>query len=63
VAVPVPTYASETWTINQSDKKKIELAAMRFLLPAAGYTLEGKKRSTDIRSELKILNLTEKIEK
>jgi hypothetical protein len=60
MAVPMLTYASENWTINRSDKKKIELAEMKFL---RGYTLLDQKRSTDIRSELKIFNLTERIEK
>jgi hypothetical protein len=36
---------------------------MKFLRSVAGYTLLDQKRSTDIRSELKILNLTERIEK
>jgi hypothetical protein len=34
-----------------------------FLSPVAGYTLLDQKRSTDIRSELKIFNLTGRIEK
>jgi hypothetical protein len=57
------TYASENWTINRSDKKKIESAEMKFLRLVAGYTLLDQKRSTDIRLELKIFNLTERIEK
>jgi hypothetical protein len=36
---------------------------MKFLRSVAGCTLLDQKRSTDIRSELKILNLTERIEK
>jgi hypothetical protein len=60
MAVPMLTYASKNWTINQSDKKKIESAEIKFL---AGYTLLDQKRSTDICSELKIFNLTERIEK
>jgi hypothetical protein len=55
VAVPILTYASENWTINRSDERKIESAEMRFLRPVAGYTLLDQKRSTDIRSELKYL--------
>jgi hypothetical protein len=35
---------------------------MRFLRPVAEYTLLDQKRSTDIRSELKIFHLTERIE-
>jgi hypothetical protein len=63
MAVPMLTYASENWTINRSDKKKIESAEMKFLRSVAGYTLLDQKRSTDIRSELKIFNLTERTEK
>jgi hypothetical protein len=63
MAVPMLTYASENWTINWSDKKKIESAEMKFLRSVAGYTILDQKRSTDIRSELKIFNLTERIEK
>jgi hypothetical protein len=36
---------------------------MKFLRSVAGYTLLDQKRSTDMRLELKILNLTERIEK
>jgi hypothetical protein len=36
---------------------------MKFLHSVAGYTLLDQERSTDIRSELKIFNLTERIEK
>jgi hypothetical protein len=53
------TYASENWTINRSDKKKIESAEIKFLRSGAGYTLLDQKRSTDIGS-LKIFNLTER---
>jgi hypothetical protein len=63
MAVPMLTYASENWTINRSDRKKIESAEMKFIRSVAGYTLLDQKQSTDIRSELKIFNLTERIEK
>jgi hypothetical protein len=43
VAVPMLTYASEKWTMNRSDKRQIESAEMKFLHPAAGYTLLGQK--------------------
>jgi hypothetical protein len=36
---------------------------MKFLRSVAGYTLLDQKRNIDIRSELKIFNLTERIEK
>jgi hypothetical protein len=57
------TYESENWTVNRSDKKKIESAEMKFLRSAAGCTLLDQKWSTDKRSEFKIFNLTERIEK
>jgi hypothetical protein len=43
--------------------KRKESAEIKFLRSVAGCTLLDQKRSTDIRSELKIFNLTEKIEK
>jgi hypothetical protein len=63
MAVPTLTYASENWTISRSDKKKIDSAEMKFLRSVAGYTVLDQKRSTDISSELKIFNLTGRIEK
>jgi hypothetical protein len=54
---------AKTGQINRSDKKKTESDEMKFLCSVAGYTLLDKKRSTDIHSELKIFNLTTRIEK
>jgi hypothetical protein len=31
MAVPVLMYGSENWSLNRSDKRKIEVAEMRFL--------------------------------
>ena len=44
MAVPVLMYGSENWSQNQSDKRKIEAAEMRFSRPMAGYTLWDKKK-------------------
>ena len=43
MAVPVLMYGSENWSLNRSDKRKIEAAEMRFLRLMAGYTLWDKK--------------------
>ena len=43
MAVPVLMYGSENWSLNRSDKKKIEAVEMRCLRPMAGYTLGDKK--------------------
>ena len=44
MAVPVTMYDSENWSLNRSDKRKIEAAEMRFLRPMAGYTFLYKKK-------------------
>lgn len=62
MAVPVLTYASENWTLNRSDRRKIETAEMKFLRSVAGVTILDKKRSEDIRKDLNIFNLTNRID-
>ena len=39
MALPVLMYGSENWSLNRTDKKKIDAAEVRFLKPMAGYTL------------------------
>ena len=39
----------------------IEATEMGFLRPMVGYTLWDRKRSTDIREQLDILNINEKL--
>jgi hypothetical protein len=60
VAVPILTYASENGIMNRSDKRIIKSAEMRFPRPVAEYTLLDQKRTTDISSEFKIFNTTER---
>ena len=48
VAVPVQMYGSENWTLNRSDKRKLEAAEMRFLRPTAGQLLDKKCSSSDV---------------
>ena len=61
LAVPVLKHDSENWSLNRSDKRKIEAAEMRFLTIMAGYTLWDKKRSSDIREQLGIFNINDKL--
>ncbi|KAJ4445668.1 hypothetical protein ANN_12352 [Periplaneta americana] len=61
MSVPTLTYGSENWTLNKSDRRKIEAAEMRFFRSVAGFTLLDHKRSEDIRAELKIFNLNDKL--
>jgi hypothetical protein len=59
MAVPAMPYASEKWTVNWSDKRKLELTEIQILRPVAEFTLPDQKRSVDIRSWLKIFRLNE----
>ena len=63
MAVSVLMYGSENWSLNRPDKKEIEAAEMRFLRPMAGYTLWNKKKSSDIREELSIFNINDRLTK
>ena len=58
MAVPVLMYGSENWSLNRSDKRKIEAAEMRFLRLMA---LWNKKRSSDIREQFGIFNINDKL--
>ena len=37
MAVPVLMYGSENWSLNRSDKRKIEAAELRFCRPMTRY--------------------------
>ena len=61
MAVPALMYGNENWPLNRSDKGKTEAADMRFLRPMAGYTPWDKRRSSDIREQLGISNINDKL--
>ena len=54
-------YPSENWSLNRSDKRKIEAAEMRFLRLMTGYTLWNKKIKSDMREQLDIFNINDKL--
>ena len=56
--VPVEKLLIKT---NRSDKRKMQAAEMRFLRPTVGHTLLDKKRSRDIREQLGIFNINNKL--
>lgn len=62
MAVPILLYGSEFWTLTKKEEKTIEAAEMRFLRSVAGCTLLDKRKSEDIRNELNIFKLMDKIE-
>ena len=62
MAVPILMYGSENWTLTQKERKLIESVEMKFLRHVAGYKLIDRKRSEEIRQELNIFKILEKID-
>lgn len=62
MAVPVLTYGSESWIIKERDKSKLQAAEMRFLRRVKGCTRRDLIRNEDIRKELNIYNINDKVE-
>ena len=61
MVIPVLMYGSENWSLNRSDKRKIEAAEMKFSRPMTGYSPWDKKRCSDIREQLGIFNINNKL--
>ena len=62
MATPVLLYGSETWTLGSRDLSRIQATEMRHLRPIKGCTILDKIRNEDIRKELKIFNLCDRIQ-
>ena len=62
MALPVICYGSETWTVKEKDKSRIQAAEMRFLRSVKGCTREDHIRNVEIRKELQVIPLLEQIE-
>jgi len=60
-AVPVLLYGSETWTLRKRDWNRIQAAEMKYLRTVKGCTRLDQIRNEDIRNELGISPLSEKI--
>ena len=61
MAVPVLMYGSKNWSLNRSDGSNIEAAEMRFLRPMTVYILWDKDILGDIREQLDIFNIIDKL--
>jgi hypothetical protein len=61
LAVPVLLCGSEYGTLTKQQLQQIESSEMRFLRSVAGYRRMDTKINTDIRQNLKIFNLGQKI--
>jgi hypothetical protein len=61
MAVPALLYGSETGTLRKRDWNRIQAAEMKYLRTVKGCTRLDQIRSEDIRHELDISHLSEKI--
>lgn len=61
MAVSTLMYGSETWVEKASYRNKIQSAEMRFLRSVKGYSLKDKKRNEEIRQQLNIFTLNDRI--
>jgi hypothetical protein len=61
MAVTVLLYGSETWTLRQRDWKRIQAAEMKYLRTVKGCIRLDQIRNEDVRNELGISSLSEKI--
>lgn len=60
---PTLIYGSETWTLTERLKNKLQAAEMRVLRLIFGVTLRDRKRNVDIRKVLKVEPIVLTIEK
>ena len=63
MALPTLLYGSENWTFMKGQASRIQAAEMRFLRHVAGYrpTLHDHRKNTDIRQELSIMSIFDRI--
>jgi len=54
-------YGSETWTIKARDARRITTAEMKCMRRTAGYTWTDYKTNKQIRKELKITPIPDKL--
>ena len=58
---PVILYGAETWAVKEEHVKKLEVVEKRCLRAIRGVTRRERMRNEDIRQELKVAELKEKI--
>ena len=61
LAFPVLLYGSETWTIKASDARRITAVEMKYVRRTAGYTWTDYKTNAQIKKELKITQILDKL--
>jgi hypothetical protein len=61
MAVPTLLYGSECWTMRKRDAQTLQAAEMRFLRSVKGCTRLDKIRNEDIRKELGMFSINDRI--
>ena len=58
---PVLLYGAECWTVRKKEEQILEKTAMRMLRRIKGVTLRDRVKSVDIRKELGVSSIQEKV--
>ncbi|XP_047480648.1 uncharacterized protein LOC125033309 [Penaeus chinensis] len=58
---PVLLYWAEVWTMGKKEERILEATEMRMSRRIKGVTLRERERSTDIRRELEVSDISEKV--
>ena len=58
---PVLLYGAECWTVRKKEEQILEKTEMRMLRRIKGVTLRDKVKSVDIRKELGVNSIQEKV--
>ena len=61
LALPFLLYGSDSWIIKARDAKRITAAEMKYMRRTTGYTWTDHKTKTQIRKELKITPILDKL--
>jgi hypothetical protein len=61
MAVPTLLYGSKCWTMRKRDIQKLQAEEMQFLRSVKGYTRLDKIRNKDIRKELGVISVNDRI--
>lgn len=61
MAIPVISYGSEMWTATKKQESKIQASEMKFLRGVKGCTKLDHIRNEEIREELEIFNLNDRL--
>ena len=61
VIIPVLLYGAECWTVRKKEEQILEKTKMRMLRRIKGVTLRDRVKSVDIRKELGVSSIQEKV--